>query len=45
MIALFHVEGLTHAEVAQRLGISATNSRVRLARALIKLARLGAQTP
>jgi RNA polymerase sigma-70 factor (ECF subfamily) len=45
VVALFHVEGLTHAEVAKRLGISETNSRERMARALARLARLGAQTP
>jgi RNA polymerase sigma-70 factor (ECF subfamily) len=45
VVELFHVEGLSHAEIAARLAISATNSRVRLARALARLARLGAQTP
>lgn len=45
LIALFHVEGLSHAEIAARLSITEVNSRVRLARALAQLARLGAPAP
>lgn len=41
VIALAHVDRLTHAEIAERLGITAGNSRVLLARALAALARLG----
>ncbi len=44
-IALFHVEGLSHAEIAARKGITESHSRVILARALAQLARLGAATP
>jgi len=40
MIALHHVEGLSHAEIAARKGVSPAYSRVLLARALARLARL-----
>ena len=38
VIALHHVEGLAHAEIAARLGTSEANSRVLLSRALGRLA-------
>jgi RNA polymerase sigma-70 factor (ECF subfamily) len=44
-IALFHLEGLTHAEIAARLGVSESYSRALLSRALARLARLGAARP
>jgi RNA polymerase sigma factor (sigma-70 family) len=40
VIALHHVEQLSHAEIAARLGVSEANSRMLLSRALAKLARL-----
>ena len=40
-IVLHHLEGLSHEEIAERLEITAANSRVRLSRALARLARLG----
>lgn len=39
VIALHHVEQLSHAEIAERLGVSEANSRMLLSRALAKLAR------
>jgi RNA polymerase sigma-70 factor (ECF subfamily) len=39
VIALHHIERLSHAEVAERLKISEPNSRMLLARALARLAR------
>lgn len=44
-IALFHVEGLTHAEIAARKGCSESYSRALLSRALARLARAGAGSP
>jgi RNA polymerase sigma factor (sigma-70 family) len=43
VIHLAHVEGLSHKEIAERLGISEANSRVLLSRALARLATLGIQ--
>lgn len=43
IVELAHVQGLTHAEISSRLGISVTNSRVLLARALARLSTLGAR--
>jgi RNA polymerase sigma-70 factor (ECF subfamily) len=42
IIELAQVEGLSHREIAARLSISETNSRVLLSRALARLATLGA---
>lgn len=39
VISLHHVEQLSHAEIAERLGVSEANSRMLLSRALAKLAR------
>ncbi|MCE9594554.1 MAG: RNA polymerase sigma factor [Planctomycetes bacterium] len=39
ILALHHVEQLSHAEIATRLGISEANSRMLLSRALARLAR------
>jgi RNA polymerase sigma-70 factor, ECF subfamily len=39
VIALHHIEQLSHAEIAARLGISEANSRMLLSRALARLAR------
>ena len=41
VISLSQVDGLSHAEIAARLGISESNSRVLLSRALARLATLG----
>ncbi|MCC7015150.1 MAG: sigma-70 family RNA polymerase sigma factor [Planctomycetes bacterium] len=41
VIHLAHVDGLSHKEIAERLGISEANSRVLLSRALARLATLG----
>ena len=41
VIHLAHVDGLSHREIAERLGISEANSRVLLSRALARLATLG----
>jgi RNA polymerase sigma-70 factor (ECF subfamily) len=43
IIELAYVEELPHAEIAERLSISETNSRVLLSRALARLATIGAQ--
>jgi RNA polymerase sigma-70 factor (ECF subfamily) len=43
IIELAEVEGLSHREIAERLSISETNSRVLLSRALARLATLGAR--
>lgn len=40
ILMLSRIEGLSHAEIAQRLGITAVNSRVLLSRAVARLARL-----
>ena len=40
VIAWFHVDGLSHREIAQRLGIQESYSRTLLARAMARLARL-----
>jgi RNA polymerase sigma-70 factor (ECF subfamily) len=45
VIVLAKLEGRTHAEIATRLGISASHSRVLLARGLARLARLRDQGP
>ena len=45
IIELAYVEGCTHAEIAARLSISETNSRVLLSRALARLATIGARAP
>jgi RNA polymerase sigma-70 factor (ECF subfamily) len=44
IIELAYVEDLTHAQIAARLAISETNSRVLLSRALARLATIGAHT-
>lgn len=44
-VVLLRSEGLTHAEIAQALGISEGNSRIRLARALARLLPQSAGTP
>lgn len=44
-IALFHIEQLSHAEIAARMDISEANSRMLLSRALARLARLGVRGP
>lgn len=44
-VVLLRSEGLTHAEIAQALGISEGNSRIRLARALERLLPQSAGTP
>ena len=41
-IVLHHIEGLSHAEIAERMQISVSYSRALLSRALARLARLGA---
>ena len=41
VIALAQVDGLTHAEIAERLDITESHSRVLLSRALARLATLG----
>jgi RNA polymerase sigma-70 factor (ECF subfamily) len=43
IIELAHVEGLSHREIAERLSITETNSRVLLSRALARLATVGAR--
>ena len=43
IVELAHVDGLSHREIATRLGITETNSRVLLSRALARLATLGAR--
>lgn len=43
IIALSHFEGLPHATIAERLRISEAHSRVRLSRALARLATLAAR--
>jgi RNA polymerase sigma factor (sigma-70 family) len=45
VIVWVHLDGQSHREVAQRLGVSEGNSRVMLARALSRLARLAAENP
>jgi RNA polymerase sigma-70 factor (ECF subfamily) len=40
VITWAQIDGLGHAEIAERLGISETNSRVLLSRALARLASL-----
>ncbi|TAH34900.1 MAG: sigma-70 family RNA polymerase sigma factor [Planctomycetota bacterium] len=40
IVRLAHLEGLAHAAIAERLGITESHSRTRLARALAKLGRL-----
>jgi RNA polymerase sigma-70 factor, ECF subfamily len=42
IIELAHVDGLSHKEIGERLGIRETNSRVLLTRALARLAAIGA---
>ena len=42
IIDLAHLQGLSHAKIAARLSITESNSRVLLARALARLAALGA---
>lgn len=43
IIELAHFEGLPHSTIAQRLGIGEANSRMRLSRALARLATLAAR--
>jgi RNA polymerase sigma-70 factor (ECF subfamily) len=43
VLVLVHVDGLSHKQVADKLGISEANSRVLLSRALARLATLGVQ--
>lgn len=43
IVTLHHLDGLSHDEIAARLGISPSNSRVRLARAMNALRTLGEQ--
>jgi RNA polymerase sigma-70 factor (ECF subfamily) len=40
IVVMHHLEGMTHEQIGNVLGISAGNSRVRLARAMIELKRL-----
>jgi RNA polymerase sigma factor (sigma-70 family) len=40
IIAMHHLDGLTHREIGERLRITEQNSRVRLARAMLGLKRL-----
>jgi RNA polymerase sigma-70 factor (ECF subfamily) len=42
IVTLHHLDGLTHRQIGERLGISEQNSRVRLARAMLGLKRLAA---
>lgn len=44
VIHLAHVDGLSHKDIATRLGISEANSRMLLSRALARLATLGVRT-
>lgn len=45
VVVLHHVEGLSHREIAARLGKSETHSRVLLSRALARLATLAGEPP
>ncbi len=40
IITLFHIDGLAHREIAERLGVTESHSRTLLARAMARLARL-----
>ena len=40
IVVMHHLEGMPHEQIGNALGISAGNSRVRLARAMIELKRL-----
>ena len=43
VIRLHHADGLAHAEIAERLGITESHSRTLLSRALVQLAKLAAR--
>ena len=44
VIELVHLQGLSHREVAQRLGVDEAHSRVLLARAMARLARIASRS-
>lgn len=43
LVVMAHVEGLSHREIGERLGLSEAHSRTKLSRALARLARLATE--